>query len=416
MRRPRPHHPRLAAAAALCTAVLAVRAANATPALPLARLKGVFLAVSSTTAQWSSAQWRAELQAMADVHVEFAAVRAAAVQVTDSASPECPQGVFETYYPSQLTPTQCFRQVGANGTDAPRGALGRIFDEAAGISVDGQPFRLHVGVAYGRLPSTSADGWKAWAWLQWRIAQDVYEAFGGDISLVAGAGAPSAVGGGIGHDAPDVPVLEGIYTGVEANNLVSYEKEWTDYAGHFLCPLARDIKSNLSAALTVWASPYYVGNRTQHPQPLLNASTYGALWGSTLRSCPHLDLIAPQDSMGAQGNSFQNVSDYLAAMTAQSIAANRTIWSNTELFAVGDGVPGQACNTRQPGSWDRILHQMQNEAPIVSRAGPGAGLICWEWSTYLSPFAAGCPWSNVSRAHYAMYKAYVDGGSGSLYL
>jgi hypothetical protein len=49
---------------------------------------------------------------------------------------------------------------------------------------------------------------------------------------------------------------------------------------------------------------------------------------------PHLDLIAPQDSMGAQGNSFANVSTFLTDLAAASQTHGRRMWSNVELFEV----------------------------------------------------------------------------------
>lgn len=84
-----------------------------------------------------------------------------------------------------------------------------------------------------------------------------------------------------------------------------------DLVGHYLEPLARDIhvmtgsdsrSSNTKVApqQPVWASPYYVFNMTRH-----NASTimtprfYADWWGQVFVEAPHLDFIAPQDSMGA---------------------------------------------------------------------------------------------------------------------
>ena len=61
-----------------------------------------------------------------------------------------------------------------------------------------------------------------------------------------------------------------------------------------------------SSELLVWASPYYVGNLTRHNlTTIMDAQFYGDWWAQVLEWCPHLDLIVPQDSMGAQGNSFQ---------------------------------------------------------------------------------------------------------------
>ena len=57
----------------------------------------------------------------------------------------------------------------------------------------------------------------------------------------------------------------------------------------------------------------------------------GVRWKQMFEWSPHLDLIAPQDSMGANGNSFSNVSDYLSELALASRAAGRDVWSNVEV-------------------------------------------------------------------------------------
>lgn len=52
---------------------------------------------------------------------------------------------------------------------------------------------------------------------------------------------------------------------LEESNSIGTMARTTDLAGHFLEPLARDIKQNISANLLVWASPYFVANLTRHP-------------------------------------------------------------------------------------------------------------------------------------------------------
>ena len=111
-----------------------------------------------------------------------------------------------------------------------------------------------------------------------------------------------------------------------------------DLVGHYLEPLARDLH-NMTAAqsvpTTVWASPYYVGNMTRHnASNLMTPQFYADWWGQLFSWAPHLDLIAPQDSMGAQGNSFANVSTFLALLAGSSRAASRRVFSNVELFEV----------------------------------------------------------------------------------
>ena len=52
---------------------------------------------------------------------------------------------------------------------------------------------------------------------------------------------------------------------LEESNSIGTMARTTDLAGHFLEPLARDIKQNISTNLLVWASPYFVANLTRHP-------------------------------------------------------------------------------------------------------------------------------------------------------
>ena len=63
----------------------------------------------------------------------------------------------------------------------------------------------------------------------------------------------------------------------------------------------------------------------------MDAQFYADWWKQMFEWSPHLDLIAPQDSMGANGNSFSNVSEYLSELAQASRAAGRDVWSNVEL-------------------------------------------------------------------------------------
>eukprot|EP00662_Eupelagonemidae_sp_cell21_P001020 gene1020-47535_t len=132
------------------------------------------------------------------------------------------------------------------------------------------------------------------------------------------------------------------------------------FVGHYLEPLARDIHGMTNAngvPTTVWASPYFVGNLTRHPAAnIMGPRFYADFWGQLFTQAPHLDLVAPQDSMGAQGNSFQNVTDFLTQLALISRDAGRRIYSNVELFEA----------------------QMAHEAPLTDE------LIAWEWHSCLS--------------------------------
>ena len=185
------------------------------------------------------------------------------------------------------------------------------------------------------------------------------------------------------------------------------------FATHYLGPVAADIKEYKSDLL-FWASPYNVGNRTRFERSrILTPEMMGSLWqqvfqvgaisataasfwtiehslGSCFMSCilqvwaPSFDLVAPQDSMGAQGNSFQNASDYLGNISVGAARAGRETWSNVELFEVWPRScqwPTR-CEGRHPAPFSRIEQQMANEWKFTSP------LIAWEWMSCLSPNSA----------------------------
>lgn len=127
--------------------------------------------------------------------------------------------------------------------------------------------------------------------------------------------------------------------------------------------------------------------------------------------------------MGAQGNSFENVTSFLTELAQASARAGRTILSNVELFEVWpqgcQWTPKTgACHGRHPGSciqtaelrrlcfshrraftapFERIKGQMQNEQPVVRE------LIAWEWHTCLSPFGS----TGNTTILYQQYYNYV---------
>jgi hypothetical protein len=127
---------------------------------------------------------------------------------------------------------------------------------------------------------------------------------------------------------------------------------------------------------------------------------------------PALDLIAPQDSMGAQGNSFANVSAYLGQISNASRMAGRVVWSNTELFEVYPPTcqwPA-TCRGRHPAHFSRIVKQLANEARFVDK------LIAWEWSSCLSRLGGQYlyrgSYPNATGQLYAQYHEYVHGVGG----
>ena len=78
--------------------------------------------------------------------------------------------------------------------------------------------------------------------------------------------------------------IAGIYTMLEESNTIGTMARTTDLSGHFLEPLARDIKQNISADLLVWAGPYFVANLTRHPLTVRHVALYMART-LTARTC-----------------------------------------------------------------------------------------------------------------------------------
>ena len=103
--------------------------------------------------------------------------------------------------------------------------------------------------------------------------------------------------------------------------------------------------------------------------------------------------------MGAQSNSFVNVSDYLGHIADASRKAGRPVWSNVELFEVHN------ISGRHPAPFSRIVKQMANEAPLVDK------LIAWEWTSCLSVRAGRYlykdTYPNATAELYEQYRAYV---------
>ena len=150
--------------------------------------------------------------------------------------------------------------------------------------------------------------------------------------------------------------------------------------GHYLEPLSRDIHNmtgtGSGSGTAVWASPYYVGNLTRHPDPgsYMTPRFYGDFWEQVFAMAPDLDFVAPQDSMGAQGNSFANVTTFLTELRGASTRAGRKMMSNVELFEVWpqscqwSPTTGN-CKGRHPGE--------PEDRPLLTLVRPWLGSSCW---------------------------------------
>ena len=346
------------------------------PSVP--HLNGIFLSINGAQANWTQPQWEKDLRAMKAVGIEFFCPRAAADGDGSGPTDACPFGGFTSFFPSR---NPCFH---ASPGMPEGGALATLLAAAKAVGL-----KVHLGLAWPshvalhavdkRINGSYSLYYRELAWLEWDTAVELWSLYGEK------------------HRQD----IAGIYTMVEESNSVGWFSQTTDLTGHYLEPLARDIKQNLSSELLVWASPYYVGNLTRHkPTDIMDAQFYGDWWAQVLEWCPHLDLIAPQDSMGAQGNSFRNVTDFLGAMARGSRRVGRSIWSNVERFEVWPLPEGKG---RHPAPIERIKQQIANEVGLADK------LIAWEWHSCLSPNAADIAYGDVIKQRYLDYLAYVTG-------
>ena len=342
------------------------------PAVP--RLDGIFLSLNSINAAYSATQWALEFEAMARVGINFVCVRAALVGRSNSTAGGCTLGTYTAYYPTTLAPTKCYTHAAlADGSSA----LGNVLDGAAthGVQVHITPAMPHSPFAW----PGGADYFAQLTDLQVAAFADVWAAY------------PQH------HE-----TIVGVYSSLEQWNGLGWMKDSVagPMATDYFEPLARRVRGlSDSTALQVWASPYYVGNRTLHSSAQ-NASSYAAYWARVWAAAPSFDWIALQDSRGWQGNSDAEVAVALAALQAAAAAAGPTqaLWSNVELF---EGWPAPCeyptkCG-RHPAPIARIVMQLASENPFV-----GGRHIAWEWSSCLSPQTN----VNTSRL-YADYAQYV---------
>eukprot|EP00466_Bigelowiella_natans_P020086 jgi/Bigna1/86137/estExt_fgenesh1_pg.C_80167 len=335
-------------------------------------LDGIFLSLDSSNAMFGVQEWKNEFQAMKDVGMTFFAVRSVFNGVRNVTG--CPFGSYDVFYNTTLQPTHCYNQ---RGIDNDRGSLGYLLQAANEVGL-----KIHLGMS---MPSSDFRGgahftnkseyFDMFNRLQIGIALEIWEKFEDSTSSIVG-----------------------IYTGLEENNLPGWVNNKDDLVKFYFEPFSSAIKEKLRSDVTVWSSPYAVLNTELHGfQHFVSAEEYASFWGDVFTNAPGFDFIANQDSMGWQGNSLQNVSDLMKAISAASTAAGRQTWSNVELF---EGWP-QPCIYpkkcgRAPAPFERIKSQIETESRYASI------LIAWEWHSCLSPYS-----NNLTATLYRQYSDYV---------
>ena len=373
----------------LLLALVATAAALASQSdtITVPHLSGIFVALDNVTSARTVSGWTEDLAAMKAIGIKFLVLRAVAQGCSPPQcapiSPACPLGGFRAAFPTKgAGRPACFVEEHV-GIDTVENVFAAA--EAVGLGV-------HLGLAYPVTSSIAKTGLNSTAYFRylasvnWDLAHELWTRYVVER----------------GH------TIAGFYTDVEESNSIGELALMNDLVGHYLEPVARDMKVSLSPDILVWASPYYVGNLTRHPAASwMGPRFYADWWGQVFAEASHLDLIAPQDSMGAQGNSFQNVTDFLSQLALESRVQSRAVWSNVELFEVWpqncqwSNVTG-ICRGRHPAPWSRIKEQMANEAKHVD------AMIAWEWHSCLSPFGSNPNWT---KPLYDQYLAYINAGT-----
>jgi hypothetical protein len=158
--------------------------------------------------------------------------------------------------------------------------------------------------------------------------------------------------------------FKGIYIPQEVDNMT-----WTTdvlrirLVDHFLKPVSDHIKS-LNSSLIVSEAPFF--NR-DYQQP----ADYQVWWTAALNAAPNLDLVIPQDGIGAGHATLAEMTNYFNALRAACAVNGRDLWSDLEIY--------ESPTNPVPASISRIAGQIQAEAPLANK------IVCWEFGYYLSP-------------------------------
>ena len=356
---------------------------------------GMFVALTATTSLWSQAQWDLDVASMAAAGFRFLVVPHTGKQVGPPTA-ACTQGTFQTFYPPPSSDHQCYTQVGDLSSGG--GTLGNIFRAAAAHNMT-----VHLGLMFAPaehgFPSQHRNGTYAnWGDFQGATARRLYQMFPQQI-------------------------LGGFYTEIEFANSDAWMANMSPFGHDYLGGIARavhDFVPTPSKVLPpmVWASPYSILNQTRHPK---GYSTPPSVYAKGMRTAidaaggtGYFHHVAMQDSMGAQGNSFENAADVLGNMSAEV-----PTWANVEIFEIWprscQPTPTNPCHGRHPAPFERVVRQMENEARKLGGA-ESATLIAWEWYSCFSPNAAGDPhhpFPKAAKANYDAYMQYLHNGSSS---
>lgn len=355
-------------------------------------LDGVFAAIDNDAVlQWNQSQWMREVAAMRRLNLRFFVIpHLARPTPGTNVSRACPLGTFESFFPLSAGQIACLHarpgQAQLAATRAIRAAVAHGMHVHLGLA-SARPYKEQMQLNYSDVLS------RTYAAMQVAILHHLYALF---------------------HD--DSGTLAGFYTEVEESNFHSWKEHLPRLAANYLAPLAHAIKS-LDERLLAWASPYSIGNFTRYSSTdYLAPATYAELWGEVFEHlAPDLDFVAPQDAMGADGNSLTNATQFLTAIRVAALRdGQHTTWANIELFRSWppscQRTSTHKCPGRHPAPMSRILSQIVAESPIVKAVG--GNTVSWEWFTCLSPHGRYIH-SDLEKAaaaltNYKEYELYVQ--------
>lgn len=277
-------------------------------------MDGAFIEIDDSTGAYSAQRWLTELTAMKNLNMTKVII---ASSVNESTA----------YYPTSIS----------GHTDTGLRPIANILNAADALGMD-----VHVGLLL-------TDSW-------WNKTDTTY------LNLITLSN--EAVASELYTLYSSHSSLKGFYIPQEIDNATYVDETYRQrLVNNFLKPLSDHIKA-LNSSLKVSEAPFY-SDADQQP------TDYQTWWNNTLSGTPNLDLIIPQDGIGAQHATYTEVAEYFTALKNACDANSRTLWDDLEIYnTVADPVPADL---------GRIIKQISTEASLVSK------ITCWEWSYYLSP-------------------------------
>ena len=160
--------------------------------------------------------------------------------------------------------------------------------------------------------------------------------------------------------------IGGFYNVVELSCSTRNQAISMQIAKDMFGPFSR--RSNPSTPRSARSRPPTTASRTHRtrtttrcrPRSMPPSGATSSLWA------PHFDTVAPQDGMGAGGNTLATVHDYLSALRGVTRALGRTLWSNVELFTKA---PHCALAAPKVGLLPGLVRVLAPGALGASRAG-----------------------------------------------